>query len=298
MSRPGAGSVVAADPDASGEGGRGAGTVRVSRRRLLRFGLAVLPGLLGARLLSRWAPSLGGDTALAAAAPGSAASVAQPAWAFVCDTSACVGCGLCVRACKVENHVPESPEFNRTWVERHVIATDGTPFVDSPEGGIDGFPPGSTAPGASGLEVQRAFFEPRLCMQCEAAPCVSVCPVGATYRTADGVVLVDHERCIGCGYCVVACPYGARYIVPSGGETPAGIAGVADKCTWCYHRISRGQDPACVEVCPVGARLFGDLNDPDSRVSGRLREGGAEVLKPGLGTKPRVYYLGLDGEVE
>ncbi len=110
-------------------------------------------------------------------------------------------------------------------------------------------------------------------MQCENSPCTAVCPVGATYRTADGVVLIDEERCIGCGYCVVACPYGARYIVPADGETPRGVAGVADKCTFCYHRITVGQSPACVVACPVGARMFGDLNDPDSEVSVTLSDG-------------------------
>jgi Fe-S-cluster-containing dehydrogenase component len=96
---------------------------------------------------------------------------------------------------------------------------------------------------------------------------------------------------------VVACPYGARYIVPSGGETPKGVPGVADKCTFCYHRITRGELPACVEVCPTSARKFGDTNDPESAVSVILRDEHTEVLKSELGTKPRVYYLGLEAEV-
>ena len=134
-------------------------------------------------------------------------------------------------------------------------------------------------------------------MQCELSPCTTVCPVGATYRTADGVILVDETRCIGCGYCVVSCPYGARYIVPAGERTPTGVAGVADKCTFCYHRITRGQKPACVDVCPVGARKFGDLNDPNSDVNVALRQESSRVLRPQLGTKPRVFYLGLEDEL-
>jgi Fe-S-cluster-containing dehydrogenase component len=134
-------------------------------------------------------------------------------------------------------------------------------------------------------------------MQCENPPCVGVCPVGATYRTADGIVLVDQERCIGCGYCVVACPYGARYLVPDGERTPTGNPGVADKCTWCYHRITAGREPACVEVCPVNARIFGDLNDPKSPIQAVLQAPGAGVLRPELGTLPRVFYVGLDAEV-
>ena len=149
---------------------------------------------------------------------------ARNRWTFVVDTASCIGCGLCVVACKEENHVTESPEFSRTWVERHATAADGTVYVDSPGGGADGFPSTSTAAGAAGVTIESAFFEPRLCMQCEDSPCTSVCPVGATYRTAEGIVLVDASRCIGCGYCVLACPYGARYIAPaarSGAERDA-----------------------------------------------------------------------------
>ena len=134
-------------------------------------------------------------------------------------------------------------------------------------------------------------------MQCENPPCTWVCPVSATYRTQDGVVLVDENRCIGCGYCLVACPYGARYMVPAGETTPKGVAGVVDKCTFCYHRITRGQLPACAEVCPVNARIFGDLDDPASAVSVAVTEKRVQVMKPSLGTRPRVYYTGIEGEV-
>ena len=287
----------------------------LSRRRVLELCLAVLPGLAGARLLSEWLPSFEGptspeppsrDLALIGSTPV-AAPDAEPistpydpsahAWAFACDTTKCIGCCHCVDACKLENHVPEEPQYNRTWVERHVVAADGAVFVDSPDGGIHGFPPASTAPGAEGVAVRQSLFVSRLCMQCENPPCVSICPVSATYRTPDGVVLVDQERCIGCGYCVVACPYGARYLVPNGAELPNGNAGVADKCTWCYHRITKGRLPACVEECPTQARVFGDLNDPDSPVNLVLRNKRVEVLKPELGTKPRVFYVGLEAEV-
>ena len=133
-------------------------------------------------------------------------------------------------------------------------------------------------------------------MQCEDSPCTSVCPVGATYRTAEGIVLVDASRCIGCGYCVLACPYGARYIAPAADRAPNGTPGVADKCTWCYHRISRGDQPACVEVCPVGARKFGDGSDPSSDVATLIRERNGKPLHPEYGTRPRVWYLGPAAE--
>src|SRR3974377_326231 len=129
-------------------------------------------------------------------------------------------------------------------------------------------------------------------MQCAAPPCTAVCPVSATYRTQDGIILVDARRCIGCGYCVVACPYGARYITPADEDTPANTPGVADKCTWCYHRISRGQRPACVEICPVGARRFGDANEPNSTIVSDALAAGAKPLHPEYGTQPRVLYSG------
>jgi Fe-S-cluster-containing dehydrogenase component len=217
-------------------------------------------------------------------------------WAFGVDTNRCIGCGRCVEACKLENGVPFNPECNRTWVERHAVAADGTVYVDSPHGGIDGFPTHSTAPGAATAEIQHSFFMPRLCMQCENPPCVGVCPVGATYQTAEGVVLVDQNRCVGCGYCVVACPYGARYLMPAGETSPMGSAGVADKCTWCYHRVTAGRQPACVEVCPVGARVFGDLADPDSPIQAVVGAPGVSLLRADLGTEPQVFYVGLESE--
>ena len=136
-------------------------------------------------------------------------------------------------------------------------------------------------------------------MQCENSPCTAVCPVGATYRTADGVVLVDEDRCIGCGYCVVACPYGARYIVPAGGDTPQRRRRASPTSARSATTGSRrGQLPACVEVCPVGARdVRRPATIPTSAVSVALREKPTQVLKPDLGTQAAGLYLGLEGEV-
>ncbi len=181
-------------------------------------------------------------------------------------------------------------------MELHLLAEDGTVTIESPDGGRYGFP-AEEAP-VTGAPVRDAYFVPRLCMQCENPPCTWVCPVSATYRTVDGVVLVDQDRCIGCGYCLQACPYGARYMVPAGTTSPRGVAGVVDKCTFCYHRITRGMQPACAEVCPAGARIFGDLKDATSNVSVALDEKRVRAMKPALGTKPHVYYAGLEGEVE
>ncbi len=263
--------------------------VSLTRRAFLGCGLAVAGGVVGAAVLGQLFPvfASAGDE-VAPLVPNY--DPKSRAWTFVVDTSRCIGCGLCVVACKEENNVPESAEFTRTWVERHTTMTDGTRFVDAPDAGINGFPATCTAPGSEGKTVASSFFQPRLCMQCENPPCTSVCPVSATYRTEDGVILVDARRCIGCGYCVVSCPYGARYLTPADEDSPANTPGVADKCTWCYHRINRGQRPACVEICPVGARRFGDANDPTSDIAAYTT--GGQPLHPEYGTRPRVLYLG------
>ncbi|HWJ02154.1 MAG TPA: 4Fe-4S dicluster domain-containing protein, partial [Verrucomicrobiae bacterium] len=117
-----------------------------------------------------------------------------------------------------------------------------------------------------------------------------VCPVGATYKTGDNVVLVDRKRCIGCGYCIQSCPYGARFLHP--------VLKVADKCTWCYHRISNGLQPACVQVCPMEARKFGNLKDPNSQVARLKKKSRTRVLKADLGTKPNVLYIDLEEVVK
>ncbi len=201
-------------------------------------------------------------------------------YGFLVDIERCIGCTSCMKACRIENDVPEGSV--RTWVERYRVLPDGTVRVDAPEEPDYVYPHRDE-------EVAKAFFVPKLCNQCENSVCVQVCPVGATYETPDGVVLVDEERCIGCGYCVQACPYGTRFINE---ETHT-----ADKCTLCYHRITKGMDPACVEVCPTSARVFGDLNDPDSKISERLRQQPTRVLRPELGTHPQCRYVGLHQEV-
>jgi Fe-S-cluster-containing dehydrogenase component len=198
----------------------------------------------------------------------------------------CIGCGLCVKACKVENDVPQEPFFFRTWVERYEIHDDGTVDVESPEGGINGFP---ASEGEDDRDILRSFFVPKLCNQCDNPPCVQVCPVGATFKTEDGVVLVDKDYCIGCRYCIQACPYGARYLDPR--------TKTADKCTFCYHRITDGLLPACVEVCPTQARVFGEIGTRSSPLARLKRQSSLHVLKPELNTEPKVLYTSLDGEV-
>lgn len=205
-------------------------------------------------------------------------------WAMIIDQSKCTGCGYCIMACRAHNDV--SPEI--TW----------NPVLEAGEIG--------------GKKV----YLPRPCMQCSKAPCVEVCPVKASYYREDGIVMMDYNLCIGCRYCEVACPYGARSFnwkafegpnpaVPEWGEPEVARRprGVPEKCAFCYQRIDRGlalglvpgvdpdATPACVVACPTTARLFGDLNDPNSPVSIALRDNPSFRLREDLGTGPRVYYL-------
>jgi len=238
-------------------------------------------------------------------------------WVFVVDTYKCVGCGMCVKACKLENEVPYDANATRTWVERYVLTKDGQVHVDSPKGARDGFttakidlgvkpedsspkdilekPEENSPKDAHTYEVidpkdiDKAFFVPKLCNQCENPPCVQVCPVGATYQTPDGVVLVDRTWCIGCGYCIMGCPYGVRFFHP--------VYHTAEKCTFCYHRISKGLKTACVQACPFDARQIGNIKDPNDPVTKIIMTERVGVLKSEYGTKPQVFYIGLDREV-
>jgi tetrathionate reductase subunit B len=174
-------------------------------------------------------------------------------YAIVIDTFKCFDCKACMVACKVENGVPKG--FWRNWV-RHT----------------------------GGLHGRRTQFQPGQCMQCDSPSCVSACPVNATYKGPDGIVVIDEAKCIGCGNCVTACPYDARYRHPTNH--------VADKCDFCQHRLARGEEPACVETCPTRARVFGDLNDPMSRVSELMKkETLVQVINPLIDTQPNIHYV-------
>jgi Fe-S-cluster-containing dehydrogenase component len=130
-----------------------------------------------------------------------------------------------------------------------------------------------------------------MCNLCHHSPCVQVCPVGATFDAPDGAVLIDPKYCIGCGFCIQACPYGCRFLNP--------ITKTAEKCTLCYHRITRGLKPACVEVCPTQSRVFGDLKhpSPEDPIQQFYQKNRVQALKPHLGTEPRLFYAGIDKEV-
>ena len=203
-------------------------------------------------------PAISAGAALAPAiAAGPEADAGKHRWAMVVDVQQCIGCQACTVSCIMENDVPEN-SF-RTIVSTYEV-NDGA---------------------HSGT-----YMLPRLCNHCDEPPCIPVCPVGATFQRADGIVVVDGDRCVGCAYCVQACPYDARFINHNTGK--------ADKCTFCAHRVDAGLLPACVETCVGGARIFGDLNDPESTVRHILDQNQVKVLKPEMGTKPHVFYIGLD----
>ena len=207
-------------------------------------------------------------------------------WGMIIDIDKCIGCGNCVRACKAENNVLNTEGHFRTWVERYQVPVDDLdhPIVDSPNGGYDGFP--ELEPAAPNI---KSFFVPKLCNHCVDSPCVQVCPVGATFESPDGVVLVDKTYCIGCRYCVQACPYGCRYIDER--------TNTVDKCDLCYHRITKGLTTACCESCPTGARQLVDLKNPKDPVHAFLKDNAVHVLKPQMATGAKVYYRALDGSV-
>ncbi len=215
---------------------------------------------------------------------------AKVRWAFLVDTYKCVGCGMCVKACKKENEIPYDLPITRTWVERYVVMKNGKTLIDSPNGGRDGYT--NTQINEDTInpdEIVKGFFVPKLCNQCEKPACVQVCPVGATYQTKDGVVLIDRTWCIGCGYCIMACPYGARFFHP--------VYKVAEKCTFCYHRITKGMETACVQACSFGARQLGNLRNPNDPVTKRIMTERVSILKDEYGTNPHVFYIGMDTNV-
>jgi len=200
---------------------------------------------------------------------------------MVIDQDKCIGCWTCAVACKQQQNVG----IGLYWLR---VLTVGGDAMDVPAGT---FPALTMA------------YQSTNCFHCDNPPCVKACPTQATFKMDNGIVNVDYDRCIGCRYCMVACPYDNRVFnwrapvqeppadVAVVGETPARPKGVVEKCTFCVQRTAEGLLPRCVVACPTGARVFGDLDDPNSEVSVLLRERPSYVVFPERGTEPSVHYL-------
>ena len=214
-------------------------------------------------------------------------------FAYALDLSRCIGCRRCVYACVEENNQSRHPQMH--WIR--VFSMDKEKGVDFSE--ADPYYEPAQVP------EEGRFYVPVACQQCRNAPCTKVCPTGATWTEPDGIVVIDYDWCIGCRYCMAACPYGARHFNWGEPSLPAGainphthylgnrprVKGVVEKCTFCIQRVRAGRYPACVEACPVGARKFGNLLHPDSEIRYIIEHKRVLVLKEDLNTVPNFFYF-------
>ncbi len=220
---------------------------------------------------------------------------AQPGveFAYALDISRCIGCRRCVYACVAENNQSRQPQLH--WIrvlsmekEKGVDLSHADPYYNP-----------------AGVPEDGRFYVPVACQQCSNPPCTKVCPTGATWTEPDGITVVDYDWCIGCRYCMAACPYGARHFNWTEPAIPAAELnrkthylgnrprhkGVVEKCTFCIQRTRAGRYPACVEVCPVGARKFGNLLDKNGEIRYIIEHKRVLVLKEELNTAPRFFYF-------
>lgn len=238
-----------------------------SRRTFLKGTAAVATGLAlapGVRLLG-----------VAHAKADDEAVTSAVRWGLLIDTGKCADCEVCVEACNTENGIKDqgNPETTPQWIRKLMAKDHMTGHV---------------------------VTLPVMCQHCEHPPCADVCPTGASFRRADGIVLVDRHICIGCRYCMMACPYKARSfehinVTDQSPHAPRG-KGTVESCTMCVHRVDKGRDPACVEACNSeghGAMVFGDLKDSGSVISGELAKYGGKQIRADLGLNTGVRYRGI-----
>jgi Fe-S-cluster-containing dehydrogenase component len=213
-------------------------------------------------------------------------------FSYALDLSRCTGCRKCVYECVKENNQSREPQIHwiqvfRMGKEKRIDFGNSTPYYD----------PGK-------VPEKNHFYVPVQCQQCKNPPCVNACPVKATWLEPDGITVIDYDWCIGCRYCMAACPYGARHFNWSEpgfpveeintemhylGNRPR-MKGVVEKCTFCIQLARKGKDPACIDICPVGARKFGNILDPDSEVRYIFENKPVFVLKQELNTQSKFYY--------
>jgi len=210
------------------------------------------------------------------------------------DLSRCIGCRRCVYACVEENNQSLDPQIHWITVLRF---KKGEKWIDLENSEKYYNPPQ--------VPEEDFFYMPVQCQQCENPPCIKACPTKATWKEPDGIVVIDYNWCIGCRYCMAACPYGARRFNWGEPKRPSDklntkthylgnrprYRGVVEKCTFCIQRTRRGRYPACVEACPVGARKFGNLLDPDSEIRYTIKHKRVFRLKEDLNTSPKFYYF-------
>ena len=214
-------------------------------------------------------------------------------FAYALDISRCIGCRRCVYACVAENNQSRDPQIH--WIRVNSMEK---------EKGVD-FSHANPYYNPETVPEEGHFYIPVSCQQCENPPCTKVCPTGATWQEKDGIVVIDYDWCIGCRYCMAACPYGARHFnwaeptIPQAelnpnmhylGNRPR-TKGVVEKCTFCIQRSRAGRYPACVEICPVGARKFGNILDASSEIRYIIEHKRVLVLKEELNTVPRFFYF-------
>lgn len=211
---------------------------------------------------------------------------------YALDVSRCIGCRKCVYACVEENNQSRDPQIH--WIT--VLEMDKDKGIDLMH--ANAYYEAETVP------REDKFYFPVQCQQCENPPCVKTCPVNATWKDPDGIVVIDYDWCVGCRCCVTACPYGARHFNWTRPSFPADELnpdmeylgnrprpqGVVEKCTFCIQRSREGRYPACVEVCPVGSRKFGNLLDPESEIRYILKNHRIYILKEELNTEPKFFY--------
>lgn len=243
-----------------------------SRRAFLRDAAATVVSTLATGVTLY---AFGAAAATAGREPSEKAT-SKVRWGLLIDASKCPeGCSKCVTACQVENGWRDTghPETDAQWIRKLTVR--------NPKDGA-------------------TFALPMMCQHCANPPCVDVCPTGASFKRADGIVLVDKHTCIGCRYCMMACPYKARSFVhePLEGQKPHAPRGkgTVESCTLCVHRVDEGRPPACVEACndaSRGAMLFGDLNDPSSEIAKRVAAYRTTRIRADLGTDTGVYYRNI-----